>query len=141
MGRYYHGDIEGKFWFGVQSSNDADFFGVEGYTTYLNYGFDKEDQPKVKEGLKNCENTLGKYKKLLDEFFETDGKEGYNEGMLIKFLDKKESSYYPLLKEHPHKHTERDVMYYLEWYARYDLGKQIDNCIDKEGYCNFEAEL
>lgn len=25
MGRYYNGDIEGKFWFGVQSSNDADF--------------------------------------------------------------------------------------------------------------------
>ena len=22
MGRYYYGDIEGKFWFGVQSSND-----------------------------------------------------------------------------------------------------------------------
>ena len=25
MGRYYQGDIEGKFWFAVQSSNDADF--------------------------------------------------------------------------------------------------------------------
>ena len=23
MGRYYHGDIEGKFWFAVQSSQDA----------------------------------------------------------------------------------------------------------------------
>ena len=30
MGRYYEGDIEGKFWFGVQSSDDADFFGCEG---------------------------------------------------------------------------------------------------------------
>jgi hypothetical protein len=29
MGRYYHGDIEGKFMFGVQSSDDADFFGVK----------------------------------------------------------------------------------------------------------------
>jgi len=28
MGRYYNGDIEGKFWFAVQSSDDADFFGV-----------------------------------------------------------------------------------------------------------------
>ena len=132
MGRYYHGDIDGKFWFAVQSSTDADFFGVEGYATHLNYGFGKEDQPKVKEGLENCKNTLGKYKKLLDEFFETDGKDGYNNDMLIKFLDK---------KEHPHRHTEWSVKYYLEWYARYDLGKQIDNCIDKEGYCNFEAEL
>ena len=31
MGRYYDGDIEGKFWFGVQSSDDADFFGSKGY--------------------------------------------------------------------------------------------------------------
>ena len=28
MGRYYTGDIEGKFWFAVQSSDDADFFGL-----------------------------------------------------------------------------------------------------------------
>ena len=27
MGRYYQGDIEGKFWFGIQSSTDANFFG------------------------------------------------------------------------------------------------------------------
>ena len=30
MGRYYNGDIEGKFWFGVQSSDDGDFFGSKG---------------------------------------------------------------------------------------------------------------
>ena len=29
MGRYYYGDIQGKFWFGVQSSDDASYFGVE----------------------------------------------------------------------------------------------------------------
>ena len=28
MGRYYHGDIEGKFWFGVQPSDDPKFFGA-----------------------------------------------------------------------------------------------------------------
>ena len=27
MGRYYTGDIEGKFWFGVQDSDDACHFG------------------------------------------------------------------------------------------------------------------
>jgi hypothetical protein len=27
MGRYYTGDIEGKFWFAIQSSDDASFFG------------------------------------------------------------------------------------------------------------------
>lgn len=29
MGCYYFGDIEGKFWFAVQNSDDANFFGVE----------------------------------------------------------------------------------------------------------------
>jgi hypothetical protein len=27
MGRYYSGDIQGKFWFAVQSSDDASAFG------------------------------------------------------------------------------------------------------------------
>ena len=30
MGRYYNGDIEGKFWFAVQSSDCADRFGSIG---------------------------------------------------------------------------------------------------------------
>jgi len=38
MGRYYDGDIEGKFWFGVQPSNDGEFFGcVEQEPTDINY--------------------------------------------------------------------------------------------------------
>ena len=39
MGRYYSGDIEGKFWFALQSSDAADRFGVVG------------TQPKVGEKL------------------------------------------------------------------------------------------
>ena len=52
MGRYYSGDIDGKFWFGVQSSTDADFFGVQGEPRYYNYYFQKENLPKVVEGLR-----------------------------------------------------------------------------------------
>lgn len=29
MGRYYDGNISGKFWFGIQNSDDASYFGVE----------------------------------------------------------------------------------------------------------------
>lgn len=29
MGRYYDGDIQGKFWFAVQSSDDGEHFGAE----------------------------------------------------------------------------------------------------------------
>jgi hypothetical protein len=35
MGRYYYGDIEGKFWFGVQSSFDADNLGVKHTEEYI----------------------------------------------------------------------------------------------------------
>jgi hypothetical protein len=43
MGRYYTGDIEGKFMFGVQSSDDANFFGVEGESRSLDYYYSEED--------------------------------------------------------------------------------------------------
>ena len=64
MGRYYHGDIDGKFWVAVQSSTDADFFGVEGEVTHVNYYFTKEHLDKVKKGIEDCENCLGEYKIL-----------------------------------------------------------------------------
>jgi hypothetical protein len=73
---------------------------------------------------------LGKYRKLLDEFFDT--RESYNNQKLQDFLDE---------KEHPHKHTEEGVRYYLEWYARLHLGKKIYDCIIDNGQCSFEAEL
>ena len=130
MGRYYHGDIEGKFWFAVQSSNDADFFGVEGEPAYLNYYFNDQDKDKVHEGIVKLDKSLGRYKKLLDEFFES--REGYNNEQLTKFLDE---------KNHPHCHSEEEVKVYLKLYARRYLGKKIYDCINENGECGFEAEL
>ena len=111
MGRYYHGDIEGKFWFAVQSSQDADFFGSEGTASHLHYYFDEDNKKDVHKGILECDRKLHKYKKLLDE------------------------------KMHPHKHTEDGIKYYLEWYARMHLGKKIYDCINENGVCSFEAEL
>ena len=130
MGRYYNGDIDGKFWFAVQSSNDADFFGVEGEACYLNYYFDEDNRKDVHKGILECDRHLGKYKKLLDDFF--DNRESYNNKKLIEYLDE---------KAHPTKHTEQGVKYYLEWYARIHLGKKIYDCILEKGECSFEAEL
>ena len=56
MGRYYTGDIEGKFWFGVQDSTDADYFGVQGEPRFYHYYFDTDDLPKIKEGIKKCKD-------------------------------------------------------------------------------------
>jgi len=48
MGRYYDGDITGKFWFALQDSNAADQFGVTGYQPdTLEYSFCKDDLKAV----------------------------------------------------------------------------------------------
>ena len=133
MGRYYNGDIEGKFWFGVQSSNDADYFGCEGESHHISYYYHEGHLDKVKEGIKDCKNCLGEYKKHLDNFFKTDGNDGYNDKMLTDFLDKNVIG--------SRIHTENGVKFFLEWYARLDLGKQILKCIKDNGECNFEAEI
>lgn len=123
MGRYYNGDIEGKFWFGVQSSDDADFFGVTGQTPdELEYYFSKEDLDKVNQGVKECEDHLGDFKEKLDKFFEEE--DGYTDEMLAKAL------------EVTHEHAKN----LLEWYARLNLGLKIKECIVKKGDCNFTAE-
>jgi hypothetical protein len=123
MGRYYNGDIEGKFWFGIQSSNDADFFGVEGNYYHLEYYFDKEQLPDIKDGIKQCEAKLGKWRPKLDKFF--DKNNGYNEDMLEEQIKLQKS----------------DSSKILSWYARLILGLKIKNCVEKHGNCNFQAEL
>ena len=68
MGRHYDGDIEGKFWFAVQSSDDGEYFGAiditeentdsdyhEGFTDYIIYFSDID---KVKEGIDLCKRQL-----------------------------------------------------------------------------------
>ena len=124
MGRYYDGDISGKFWFGVQSSTDAEFFGVQGHTTHLSYFFQEDDKYNIKEGIFNCEKYLKGYKKKLDDFF--DDRESYNNEMLMPILGVA---------------TEEDVTRILAWYARLQLGRQIYDCILEKGECDFEAEL
>ena len=133
MGRYYTGDIEGKFWFGVQSSDDADFFGVDGEARTLDYYYGEDTLPKVEEGIKDCKSSLGGYRKLLDNFFKTDGKDGYNDEMLVEYLNKNAN--------HVATHSENGVKFFLEWYARLQLGKEIRDCIKEHGQCNFEAEI
>ena len=130
MGRYYHGDIDGKFWVAVQSSTDADFFGVEGAVTHVHYYFTKEHLDKVKKGIEDCENCLGEYKKHLDNFFKN--RDYYSDEKLADYLNKNANN---------GTHTKNGVKFYLEWYARLDLGKAILVCMEENGECSFEAEL
>lgn len=124
MGRYYTGDIEGKFWFGVQSSDDANFFGGESYIPqYLNFNFNDFDMPNIDKGIKKCRQHLSGYKRKLDKFFKEHN--GYNDEMIIN--------------EGICKTTD-EVKEVLEWYARLSLGLQIRECVKKTGHCSFEAE-
>jgi hypothetical protein len=129
MGRYYDGDIEGKFWFGVQSSDDAEFFGAKARDPmYVEYGV--EDIAEVEEGLEQCKKVLGENKQKLDDFFDS-LEHGYNDEMIIDWYMKK---YKKLINDEVVKNM-------LEWYARLDLGEKIKKCMVDKGFCEFRAEL
>lgn len=124
MGRFYSGDINGKFWFGTQSSDDADFFGYAGtQPAYLEYFFEKEHKLKIINGITVCETKLGKHNKELKQFFKDHTT--YNDQQLSKAL----------------KISAKTAHTKLEWYARLLLGREILKCLKKNGECNFEAEL
>lgn len=119
MGRYYNGDIEGKFWFAVQPSNSADRFGVTGHVPeYIEYNFYEDDKQGVEEELKRIEKSLGNQLQKFDEFFEKHT--SYRDEML----------------------AENGIsVSKLGDYADYKLGQKILNCLNENGYCEFEAEL
>ena len=121
MGRYYEGDIEGKFWFGIQSSDDADFFGSQGY------------QPEHLED--ECCQRLDWRKGLLDDFFKKN--EGYTREEICTLLN------VPVPKAgiSIDAHKKSKYHYYLEWYARYQLGKKILDRVKSDKFCSFRAEL
>jgi len=135
MGRYYEGDIEGKFWFGIQSSDDADFFGQQGFQPdHLEYYFGEEDLPKIEHGLALCLDHLGRAKEILDDFFEK--REGYTTDEVCEVLD------IPVPKvKSMEAHKKSKYHYYLMWYARYELGKKIYDRVKSDKFCSFRAEL
>ena len=119
MGRYYSGDIEGKFWFALQSSTAASRFGgVESEPAYIDYYFDEDHLEEVDAEIKNIQDSLGDKVKVLDEFFASHN--GYNDEQIEDLgVSKKE----------------------LEDYADLGLGIKIRDCIKENGSCSFSAEL
>ena len=118
MGRYYSGDIEGKFWFGLQSSTSADRFGVEhNEPNYVEYYYSDEDLEGVRREIKKIKQNLGDKLQKIDDFFGSVGRTMdslYKQGI-----------------------TDAD----LSEYADLMLGIQIRDCIIENGECNFQAEL
>jgi len=126
MGRYYDGDIEGKFWFGVQPSDDADFFGVAGEAPYLDYYFQEDDLPKIQSGIDTCLKELGDMKTKLDKYYDEDCNGHFNnEKTLTEALNI----------------SEEEANNLLEWYARLELGNKILERVKEHKECSFHAEL
>jgi hypothetical protein len=139
MGRYYTGDIEGKFWFAVQSSSDAIHFGgvhdyVDGEGEVVDdddqddavemyFHFDQTHMEDIQKGIATCLEHLGEYQEALDNFFEKHT--SYNDESLAKELGISVAKTRELLTN----------------YARLILGLKIENCVGENGECNFEAEL
>lgn len=119
MGRYYSGDIEGKFWFGVQSSCAADRFGQRGYEpNYIEYYYCEEHLDDVEAEIKRIEDELGDKLETLDKFFSE--RYGYSDKELEAIgIDGHD----------------------ISEYADLGLGRKIRDCIKERGECAFTAEL
>jgi len=132
MGRYYTGDIEGKFWFAVQSTQDGEFFGAMERNDHTNYivSHDDYEDGVVAKGLDRCLAALGIWKERLDQFFEDNN--GYNDDIMAKYW----------LDEYQEPIDKDIIRTYLEWYARYYLGEKIQTFFEENPNedCYFEAE-
>lgn len=153
MGRYYNGQISGKFWFGVQASNDANNFGVEG-TDEPNYKFtcgceDFEDNGLHDDAYSgNCDTCHCEFKCEDEEatyiafHFDEENIED-----IQKVLDDIKNILpdipMPIFDED--SDFEYEFIYdnneHLELQARWCLGQQILACIVHLGECEFSCEF
>lgn len=131
MGRYYEGDIEGKFWFAVQSSGSADRFGCEGtQPLYLEYFFWKDEHyDLIVEELASIKNKLGEDFNIIDEFFTLNI--SYTKQKIVDYFATK---YNRII-------TIDDLDFIISEYADYLLGEKIREYLEDEDLCQFTAEL
>jgi hypothetical protein len=125
MGRYYDGDINGKFWFALQSSAVGERFGCsERDSSYVSYY--TEDLKACQNEIKAIEDKLGEWKEFYDKFFEENN--GWNDERIIEASTKAGLD--------PNK--ARDM---LAEYADLGFGKELEECLVRQGYCDFSAEF
>lgn len=119
MGRYYVGDINGKFWFALQSSDAASRFGgYEHSPSVIEYSFYKDEHlDGIENEIKAIEDKLGEKLSVVEKFFEDNN--GYNAEMIKPYFTTDE----------------------LRDYADLLLGREIRDCVKEHGECNFDAEL
>tara|TARA_B100000768_G_C11284487_1_gene381232 strand:+ start:307 stop:672 length:366 start_codon:yes stop_codon:yes gene_type:complete len=121
MGRYYYGDIEGKFMFAVQPSNAAERFGaVDDEPAYIDYTISRSKYEMVCAELLAIEKT-GAPKRVKEMFKATDDR------WSDEILDE-------------HGITQDDMTEYADWV----LGTKLKDYFDdhpNEDVINFQAEI
>jgi len=128
MGRYYEGDIEGKFVFASQSSTAADRFGVTGQEPgYIDYYYDETNLPGLESELSIIEDEFGEHKTALKAYYdlhedEDDSKLSFSEYIKLGGLPPLDDIQQPE-------------------YNDYRIGRKILKCIKDKGDCSFTAEL
>ena len=159
MGRYYEGDIDGKFWFGIQDSDDGEFFGAEQEeSNWISYYLSKEEFIES-DGINKCKKELtfkhnGKTKrwwvlhdnwqKMIDKHYEENKDNPEERYKYISFAEW-------LKNEHDIGNGERsytdsiDGEFHIiwEWLARLDMGRKMQAYFKNnpdEDYLSFQAE-
>lgn len=119
MGRYYDGDISGKFRFGVQSSFAPAQFGHKGkrrvHMHDVQWHFTRWHLKRINIRLKYLEEVLGPYLQKYDKYFSS----------------KRRFSSLTLQRLGPYALT------LLETYEDYKLGIKIRDCVLETGSCLF----
>jgi len=141
MSRYYNGDISGKFMFGIQDSDAADQFGVEGVRpNILEYYYDIDDLPKVEKRLDELNNILKGDGNKVEDYI---NKKRVNElNDILKGGDNRiNNSYTTTDIASALNMSEKHVNELLLYIADKRLGKEIYDALIELKQCYFEAEL
>ena len=118
MGRYYNGDVNGKFMFAVQGSDAHERFGAI-QSDYINYVVYRDSYAEICAELDSIKNnsSIEKVDKMFNE------KSGYNDDIKKEF-----------------DVSEKD----LSEYADYEVGIQLKEFFDDNpdiDECRFDAEI
>ncbi len=121
MGRYYSGDIEGKFMFAVQSSDAGERFGARDVTTgHIDYYVSKDEYDNIVKELNDIEKT-GSVKRVQDMYAKS--KHGYND----KIMEENGVS-------------QEDLAEYADWMLGGQIKKWFDDNPEENGL-SFTAEI
>lgn len=121
MGRYYYGDIEGKFAVCVQSSYAPERFGAKEDQSVISWFVN--DLNDIMFGIKDCLRKLKGYRKKIDKYFEN--RNYYSDEKMSKELGVSEEKLRSMLTD----------------YFDLKLGIQMYKCVKEQGDCCFEGEM